>query len=122
MDINALIIISCICMMFVIGKIFIVPIRWILKLVFNSVIGGFLIWIINMIGSVWGFHIGLNAYTSLLVRNARNSRGSCFDIIKVNCRIKKNLGSIIDMEPKLDGLIKVDCPDKPGEQRSLQDW
>ena len=103
MDINTLIIISCICMLFVIGRIFIVPIKWILKLAFNSIIGGILIWIINLIGGNWGFHIGLNIYTSMLVRIIRNSRGGCFDIIEINCRIKKNSGSIIAMEPESDG-------------------
>ena len=68
MDINGLIIISCICMMFVFGRIFIVPIKWIFKLVFNSILGGIVIWIINLIGATWGFHIGLNIYTSVLVR------------------------------------------------------
>lgn len=67
MDINTLIIISCICILFVIGRIFIVPIKWILKLVFNSILGGLLIGIINLIGGTWGFHIGLNIYTSILV-------------------------------------------------------
>lgn len=67
MNINILIIISCICMLFVIGRIFIVPIKWILKLAFNSMFGGILIGIINLIGEVWGFHIGLNIYTSILV-------------------------------------------------------
>lgn len=64
---NALIFISCICMMFIIGRIFIVPIKWILKLACNSVLGGFIIWFINLIGGVWGFHIGLNIYTAILV-------------------------------------------------------
>ena len=72
-NINILVIISCICMFFIIGKIFIVPIKWILKLVFNSVLGGFVIWIINFVGSFWGFHIGLNVYTSILVRYTWNS-------------------------------------------------
>ena len=64
---NTLIIISCICMMFIIGRLFIVPIKWSLKLVCNSILGGILIWIINLIGGVWGFHIGLNIYTSIFV-------------------------------------------------------
>ena len=81
---NTLIIISCICMLFVIGRIFIVPIKWILKLVFNSILGGVIIWIINMIGGVWGFHIGLNIYTSILVRFFRDTRGNFFNIIKIN--------------------------------------
>ena len=67
MNINFLIFISCICLLFVIGKIFFVPIKWILKLIFNSILGGILIYVINLIGGIWGFHIGLNIYTSLVV-------------------------------------------------------
>ena len=79
MNINILIIISCICVLFVIGRIFIVPIKWILKLVCNSTLGGIVIWIINLIGGIWGFHIGLNIYTSVLVRFFGNSRCNFFD-------------------------------------------
>ena len=82
MDINALIIISCICIMFVIGRIFIVPIKWILKLAFNSALGGVLIWVINLIGGIWGFHIGLNFYTSILVRDSGSARGDFFNCCK----------------------------------------
>ena len=41
MDVNMsiLVIISCICIFFVIGKIFIVPIKWIAKLILNSILG-----------------------------------------------------------------------------------
>lgn len=77
-------------MLFVIGKIFIVPIKWILKLVFNSIFGGILIWIINLIGGCWGFHIGLNIYTSMLVRIFRNTRCNFFNFIKINCFVEKN--------------------------------
>lgn len=66
-------------MLFVIGRIFIVPIKWILKLVCNSVLGGVLIWIINLISGAWGFHIGLNIYTSVLVRLFRYTRCNIFD-------------------------------------------
>ena len=88
MDINTLIIISCVCMLFVIGKIFIVPIKWILKLAFNSIVGAVLIWIINMIGGIWGFHMGLNIYTSVLVRYFRNTRCNCFDFNEIYYWIK----------------------------------
>ena len=67
MNINILVFVTCICLMFIIGKIFIVPIKWILKLILNSLLGGLLIWIINLIGGLWAFHIGLNAYTAVLV-------------------------------------------------------
>ena len=72
-SINVLIIISCICMLFVISKIFIVPIKWIVKLAFNSALGGILIWVINSIGGMWGLHIGLNLYTAVLVRFFRSA-------------------------------------------------
>ena len=55
MNINILVIISCICMLFIIGRIFIIPIRKILKLVFNSILGGVCIIIINWIGGIWEF-------------------------------------------------------------------
>lgn len=89
MDINTLIIISCICILFVICRIFIVPIKWVLKLVCNSILGGFIIWVINVIGGIWGFHIGLNVYTSALVRFAWNSGSYFFDFIEINTWIKK---------------------------------
>ena len=73
MNINVLIIISCICILFIIGRIFIIPIKKILKLVFNSILGGVLIYIINLIGGIWGFHIGLNLFTTILVRYIRCS-------------------------------------------------
>ena len=99
MDINTLIVISCICMLFVIGRIFIIPIKWILKLAFNSVVGGVLIWIINMMGGILGFHIGLNVYTSILVRCIRNTRCNCFDFIEIDSWLIRKIGSINIMEP-----------------------
>lgn len=86
-------------MLFVIGKIFIVPIKWILKLACNSILGGILIWIINLIGGIWGFHIGLNIYTSVLVRYFRSTRGDCFDFVEIDCWLIKKIGSINFMEP-----------------------
>lgn len=76
-------------MLFVIGKIFIVPIKWICKLAFNSVLGGILIWFINLIGGALGFHIGLNIYTSILVRIFRDTWCDIFDFIEINYIIMK---------------------------------
>ena len=84
MDINILITISCICILFVIGRIFIVPIKLIFKLMINSILGAFLIWIINLIGEIWGFHIGINLFTSILVRFFRGTRCYIINIDKIN--------------------------------------
>lgn len=83
MNINILIMISCTCMLFIIGKIFIIPIKKTLKLVVNSLIGGILIYGINVIGRIWGFHIGLNIYTSILVRSFRDTWRNFFNNSKI---------------------------------------
>jgi len=68
MDFNSIIAyIACIFFLFIFGRLFIVPIKTILKLVVNSILGGITIFIINLIGSIWGFHIGLNLITSIFV-------------------------------------------------------
>ncbi len=58
---------ACIIFIFIFGKIFIWPLKNILKLVFNSILGGIIIYIINLVGMNFGFHIGLNIITSLIV-------------------------------------------------------
>lgn len=64
---NILIVAGCALAIFIIGKIFLFPIKKIIKLVFNTIIGGVIIYIINFIGASFGFHIGLNIITSLVV-------------------------------------------------------
>lgn len=68
MDVNNILILAgCIVAIFIVGKIFLFPIKKILKLVFNTLIGGVIIYIINLVGASFGFHIGLNVVTSLVV-------------------------------------------------------
>ena len=51
MDFNiVLTFLACICLIIILGRIFILPLKSILKLVLNSIIGGILIWVINFIG------------------------------------------------------------------------
>ena len=56
-----IIFLSCIFAILIFGKLFIMPIKQILKLVFNSIIGGILILI------MFNFHIGLNIFTAIFV-------------------------------------------------------
>lgn len=68
MDFNNIITyMACIFFLFIFGKIFIIPIKIIFKLIINSVLGGLTIFIINFIGSFFNFHIGLNLITSIFV-------------------------------------------------------
>lgn len=53
--------------MFLLGRLFIIPLKLIFKLILNSILGGVLIFIINFIGGMWNFHIGLNVVTAIFV-------------------------------------------------------
>lgn len=67
LDGNTIIIyVACIIFLFIIGRIFILPLKSIAKLVGNSILGGVLIFIANAIGGLFNFHIGLNVGTAII--------------------------------------------------------
>ncbi|HHW72750.1 MAG TPA: SigmaK-factor processing regulatory BofA [Firmicutes bacterium] len=49
------------------GRILLVPLRTIFNLIVNAVIGGGVLLLINFIGSFWGFRVGVNPVTALVV-------------------------------------------------------
>ena len=68
MELNyIMIIIGCIISIVLIGMFFKISIFKILKLIFNSILGGLLIFVINQIGLDYGIHIGLNVITSIFI-------------------------------------------------------
>ena len=58
---------ACVIMLFILGRIFIVPIRIVAKFIINSILGAFLIYAINFIGVTFEFHIGLNIFTAIFI-------------------------------------------------------
>ena len=96
MDMNTIGIISiCIILFLIFGRIFIWPLKKILKLVINSILGGLLIYIINIIGMNFGFHIGLNLVTSLLVGFLGVPGAALLVILKIILRMKQGDGSFV---------------------------
>ena len=69
-----IIFLACVLSILVFGKMFILPIKLIIKLMINSLLGGLIITAINWIGVAFNLHIGLNLFTSIFVRDIRNSR------------------------------------------------
>lgn len=68
MDTNAIItFLACVAVLFLFGRVLVVPIKTILKVVVNSLLGAVLIYIINLIGANYNFHIGINIVTALVV-------------------------------------------------------
>jgi len=58
---------TCIILILIFGKSVLFPMKKILKLILNSFLGAILIWLINVIGTSFGFHIGLNYITAIIV-------------------------------------------------------
>ena len=68
MDLNNItIIVGCVIVLMALGTFFKIPILRIIKLIINSILGGVLILIINLVGANWGIHIGLNIITSIFI-------------------------------------------------------
>jgi len=53
--------------LYVIGYMFLVPIKIILKLLLNSALGGIFILLFNWIGAYWDLHIALNIFSAVIV-------------------------------------------------------
>ncbi|MEI3395871.1 MAG: pro-sigmaK processing inhibitor BofA family protein [Clostridia bacterium] len=83
MNTNLITYLACICFLFIFGRIFVVPISKILKLVLNSILGGITIYLINWIGGMVGFHIGLNIFTSVLIGILGLPGAVCLVIVKL---------------------------------------
>ena len=53
--------------LYVVGYMFLVPIKVLLRLVINSIAGAVSILLINWIGGYWGVHISLNILSAVIV-------------------------------------------------------
>lgn len=62
-----IIFLGCILSIILFGKMLILPIKLIVKLILNSILGGLIIAVINLIGATFNIHIGLNIFTAMFV-------------------------------------------------------
>ena len=82
-----LIFIACLGIIVVFGKFFIIPAKTIMKIILNSILGGVLIFIINLVGSSFNFHIGLNILNSIIVGLLGIPGAVLLVILKIFCGI-----------------------------------
>lgn len=54
-------------LLFILGRLLLAPLKVILKLVYNSLLGAVAIILVNLIGGLFGFHVPFNIYTSFIV-------------------------------------------------------
>ena len=90
MDGNSIIVyLGCIIFLFLIGRFFIVPLKTIAKIVGNSILGGILIFVVNLIGNMFNFHIGLNIVTAIVTGILGVPRSNIINTFKAVYWIKK---------------------------------
>ena len=107
LDFNSVItILTCIIVLFIFGKIFLWPLKSTLKLIFNSVLGGVCIYIINSIGANFRFHIGLNILTSVLVGLLGLPGALLLIILKIILRVNFLTQKEADFKHSLINLFK----------------
>jgi len=54
-------------LLYIFGKVLFVPIKFLGKIVLNAIIGGGVLWILNILGGAIGIHVGINVITALAV-------------------------------------------------------
>jgi inhibitor of the pro-sigma K processing machinery len=54
-------------LLYFLGKYLVVPMKTVLRLIYNSLIGGISILVINFVGGNFNFHIALNPVTAFII-------------------------------------------------------
>lgn len=49
------------------GFFLVIPLKMVFRLVYNGLIGGIVLWLINLIGAQWGVVLPITVWTALLV-------------------------------------------------------
>jgi inhibitor of the pro-sigma K processing machinery len=53
-------------LLYVVGRMFLMPIKLIFRLIYNALIGGAMLWALNFVGLHIGFSIAINPITALI--------------------------------------------------------
>ncbi|MHB9095285.1 MAG: pro-sigmaK processing inhibitor BofA family protein [Eubacteriales bacterium] len=68
MDLNIIIAFALgLLLIYLIGRVMLIPLKLVFKLLINAVVGGVVLWIINYFGAYINIHIPLNPVTALTV-------------------------------------------------------
>ncbi|MCG8501236.1 MAG: pro-sigmaK processing inhibitor BofA family protein [Firmicutes bacterium] len=52
-------------LLYIVGWVLLVPLKIVIKLIYNGILGGIILIVINVIGSFMNIHIGVNPLTAL---------------------------------------------------------
>lgn len=52
--------------LFMLGRLFLMPMKVVMKLVYNAILGGIALLLINLVGGLFGLHIAINVVSALV--------------------------------------------------------
>lgn len=68
MDLNVIVAFALgVLLIYLIGRVMLIPLKLVFKLIMNGIIGGIVLWVINYFGAYINIHIPLNPITALIV-------------------------------------------------------
>lgn len=53
-------------LLYMLGRLLLVPGKWLWRLVLNSLVGALLMWLVNMFSGLTGFTVAINPFTVLI--------------------------------------------------------
>lgn len=77
--------IACIAILLIFGRYFAFPLKKIIKLIANSVVGAIIIFVINLVGASFNFHIGFSIINSIIVGILGVPGAALLILIKIFC-------------------------------------
>jgi inhibitor of the pro-sigma K processing machinery len=54
-------------LLYAVGWLLLVPLKIILKFIYNAIIGGIILWVLNLVGGFIGITVAINPVTALIV-------------------------------------------------------
>ncbi|SET02017.1 inhibitor of the pro-sigma K processing machinery [Natronincola peptidivorans] len=53
-------------LLYIVGWILLIPLKFIIRLIWNGIIGGIMLLLVNLIGGIWGISIVINPISAIM--------------------------------------------------------
>ena len=53
-------------LLFIVGWLLVMPVKFLLRLLYNGIIGGIMLWILNLVGGFFNVQVAINPVTALI--------------------------------------------------------
>jgi inhibitor of the pro-sigma K processing machinery len=53
-------------LLYIVGWLLVMPLKFILRLLYNGIIGGLMLWVLNLVGGFFGLQVAINPVTALI--------------------------------------------------------